>query len=99
MWAARLESAQLMTRDEMNAYAAAWIAAWNHRDVERVLGLFSDDIAFTSPTALALLGPPTVRGKAALRAYWVHALTRIGLLRFTLERVLWDPATRELAIL
>jgi steroid delta-isomerase len=87
-----------MTRDEMNTFAAAWIAAWNNRDVERVLGLFSDDITFTSPTALAVVGVATVRGKSALRAYWTQAMSRIGSLRFTLERVVWDAATQELAI-
>jgi len=59
MGAGPLESLQLMIRDEMNAFAAAWVAAWNARDVERVLSLFSDDIRFTSPTALVFLEPRT----------------------------------------
>jgi len=87
-----------MTHEEAAKYAAAWATAWNERDVERVLGLFSQDITFTSPTALALVGTATVRGKAALRAYWTDAMGRIGSLRFTLDRVVWDAAARELAI-
>ena len=88
-----------MTRDEARAFAEEWAAAWNARDVERVLIHFDDDVAFTSPTAAAVVGVATVRGKPALREYWNEALSRIGSLRFTIDRVLWDPARRELAIL
>ena len=61
--------------------------------------MFADDVTFTSPTALAVTGAATVRGKAGLRDYWNAALGRIHSLRFTLDRVVWDPAARELAIL
>ena len=87
-----------MTRERAAAFAADWAAAWNARDVERVLGMFSDEVIFVSPTALAVVGTATVRGKAALRAYWTHALSRITSLRFTIHRVVWDPQARELAI-
>jgi steroid delta-isomerase len=87
-----------MTREEAMSFADRWAAAWNERDVERVLAAFSEDITFTSPTALAVAGTATVRGKAALRAYWNSAMERIGALRFTIDRVMWDAATRELAI-
>src|SRR5690348_3310982 len=88
-----------MTREEASKYAARWASAWNERDIERVLATFSDDVKFVSPTALAVVGTPTIHGKAALRAYWSLAMSRIGTLRFTLQRVLWDTVTRELAIL
>jgi ketosteroid isomerase-like protein len=88
-----------MTRDDSERFAAAWAEAWNARAIESVLEHFREDVVFTSPTALAVTGSPTVRGKAALRAYWTTALARIGSLRFTVDRVLWDPARRELAII
>lgn len=87
-----------MTRDEAVKLAHDWAAAWNERAVERVLDLFNDDVVFNSPTAHAVTGDGTVRGKAALRAYWNAALGSITTLRFTVERVIWDAATRELAI-
>jgi hypothetical protein len=87
-----------MTRDEAAAFADQWAEAWNVRDIERVLEHFSDDLTFTSPTALAVVGVSTVRGKPALREYWNTALARIGSLRFVIDRVAWDAATRELAI-
>ena len=87
-----------MTREEAERFAAEWADAWNARAVETVLEHFHPDVAFTSPTALAVVGSPSVRGKDALRAYWTAALQRIGSLRFTVDRVLWDPARREFAI-
>jgi len=87
-----------MTREKCEAFAARWAEAWNRRAVETVLEHFHEDIVFTSPTALAVVGSPIVRGKDALRAYWTAALGRIGSLRFTIDHVLWDPVRRELAI-
>jgi len=87
-----------MTREDREKFAADWAEAWNARAVERVLTHFHEKVVFTSPTALTVVGTATVRGKAALRSYWFAALDRISSLRFTVERTLWDPATRELAI-
>ncbi len=87
-----------MTRDDALELAHDWAAAWNERAVERVLVLFTDEVVFISPTARAVTGDGTVRGKAALRAYWIEALAAITSLRFTVQRVLWDAATREPAI-
>ena len=87
-----------MTREQALTIATRWADAWNERDIERVLGFFGDGITFTSPTALAVVGSATVQGKDALRAYWNLAMSRIESLRFKVERVLWDEASRELAI-
>lgn len=88
-----------MTRDEAAAYAGRWIAAWNARDIEAVLSTFDEAVAFTSPRALATVGVPTVRGKEALRQYWLAALAKMISMKFTLRRVAWDPETSELAII
>ena len=87
-----------MTREQAVTFANEWAAAWNERAVERVLSHFSEDVTFTSPTAMVVVGAATVQGKAALRAYWMKALERIGSLRFTIDRVVWDDTARELAI-
>jgi hypothetical protein len=89
----------MITHGELDAFAAEWAQAWNARAVETVLGHFHEDVVFTSPTALAVVGTSTLRGKNALRAYWTAALARIGSLRFTIDRVLWDAAAQELAII
>lgn len=88
-----------MTTDDARTFAVRWAEAWNRRDIEQVLAHFHDDVVFTSPTALAVIGTPTVRGKESLRAYWTTALSRLTSLRFTVDRVAWDPQTRELAII
>jgi ketosteroid isomerase-like protein len=88
-----------MTREDIEAFASGWAEAWNRRAVEAVLEHFHEDVVFTSPTALAVVGAPVVRGKAALREYWAAALARVGSLLFTVDHVLWDPARRELAII
>ena len=88
-----------MTSDDARAFAAQWAEAWNRRDIEQVLAHFHEDVEFTSPTALAVMGTPTVRGKRSLREYWTMALSRLASLRFTVDRVVWDAGSRELAII
>ncbi|MEO8074762.1 MAG: nuclear transport factor 2 family protein [Acidobacteriota bacterium] len=80
-------------------FAEEWAASWNELAVERVLAHFHDQVVFTSPTALTVVGIATVRGKQALRDYWNRAVARVSSLRFVVERVLWDAGTRELAII
>lgn len=89
---------RVMTRDQALTFAAEWAAAWNGGSLERVLEDFDDNVVFRSPKALAVVGVATVKGKEALRAYWGAAVGRLKSLRFTVDRVLWDPATQELAI-
>lgn len=81
------------------AYAERWAEDWNRRDLDAILAHFADAVELTSPKALATVGVPTVRGKAALADYWRIALSRIESLRFVVHRVIWDPATLELAII
>ena len=87
------------TIEEADMFAARWAAAWNRRDIEPVLEHFHEDVVFTSPTALAVTGARTVHGKETLRTYWSAALAGIRSLHFTVDRVIWDPQNRELAII
>ena len=77
-----------MTEAEAQDFAHEWISAWNSHDLERILGHYTEDVEVTSPLVEAVLGPGqvTVRGKAALRAYWGRALARFPDLRFVLYR-------------
>jgi hypothetical protein len=72
-----------MTPDP-DAFAQNWVNAWNAHDVEAVLAHFADDATFSSPAAARVVpgSDGIVRGKAALRAYWDTALTRIPDLAF-----------------
>lgn len=68
------------------ALGREWVEAWNSRDLERVLTMYSEDAEMTSdripPLGFGASG--TVHGKDSLRAYWGKALTLIPNLRFTL---------------
>jgi hypothetical protein len=88
-----------MTRDEAQAFAAEWAAAWNELAVERVLAHFDEHVSFTSPTSLAVVGTGTLHGKQAVREYWNKAISLVGSLKFVVDRVLWDANSRELAII
>jgi SnoaL-like domain len=88
-----------MTSDDARAFATQWAEAWNSRNIEQVLAHFHDEVEFTSPTALSVMGIATVRGKGPLREYWSKALAMLVSLRFIVDRVVWDPDSRELAII
>jgi hypothetical protein len=87
-----------MTREQMQHHAAGWIAAWNRRDVDEVLSVFSETARFTSPKAVAIAGNATLEGKAALAAYWREALCRISSIQFRLDYVLCDVDRREMVV-
>ena len=61
-----------------------WIAAWNSRDLERILALYADECEMTSDKiqALGFDSRGTLRGKAKLREYWGKALQLVPNLRF-----------------
>jgi hypothetical protein len=59
-------------------FAKEWIAAWNSRDLARILQHYEDDFEMSSPIITALLGEPSgkLRGKVAVGAYWAKALEK-----------------------
>lgn len=81
------------------AFASAWAAAWNARDLDAVLAHFTDGVVFSTPKAVDTVGQPTVVGIPAVRAYWEKALGKITSLRFTVVRTIWDPERREIGII
>jgi ketosteroid isomerase-like protein len=83
-----VEGAIVSTPDP-GTFAEEWSAAWNRHDVEAVLAHFHDDVLFTSPIAAELVPDSrgVVRGKAALREYWLGALARLPELRFEIVGV------------
>ena len=70
-----------MHRSEAIEYARRWSEAWNRRDIDAVLEHFEEDVVFSSPRALQVVGVPTVRGKAALGDYWRASQRRIDSMR------------------
>jgi len=70
-----------------------WVAAWNARDLERVLALYADDAEMTSDRIPAFGFDPsgTLRGKDRLRAYWGKGLELLPNLHFTLIDLYVSP--------
>ena len=84
---------QQETEAEAQEFALEWIAAWNSHDLDRILRHYADDVEVTSPLVETVLGPGkvTLRGKAAVRAYWATALSKYPDLRFRLYRAYAGP--------
>jgi len=71
---------------QLAALGREWIAAWNSRDLERVLTLYAEDSEMTSDKigALGFNSSGTLEGKAKIRMYWAKALTLLPDLHFNL---------------
>lgn len=67
-------------------FAADWIDSWNSHNLERILTHYDDDFEMSSPYIPKIAGEPsgTLRGKAAIAAYWDKALQLIPDLHFEL---------------
>jgi hypothetical protein len=76
----------MLTSAFAGRFAAAWIAAWNSHDLERILSHYTDDFEMSSPVIVQLMGEPsgTLKGKANIRAYWAKALAANPALHFEL---------------
>lgn len=87
-----------MTDRQMRDFADAWIANWNKRDVEAILGHMADDAIFASPLATTITGRRNVVGKDALRAYWMKASAESTSLHFDLIEVICDVTNQTLVV-
>ena len=79
--------------DSLQKLGHHWIAAWNARDLEGVLKLYSEDCEMTSAKIpyFGFDASGVVRGKDALRAYWSKALSMLPDLHFDLNDVYTSP--------
>lgn len=77
----------------LTTLAGRWLAAWNSRDLERILALYTDDCEMASPNikTLGLDATGRLKGKPALRSYWGGALARLPNLHFILHAVYVGP--------
>lgn len=84
-----------MTKEQAETLMQSWVAAWNAHDLPRVLSHYTDDFEMTSPYIVQLTGEVsgTLRGKAAVGAYWQKALERSPELHFEPMHVLHSPSS------
>ena len=68
---------------EAQAFTEQWVRDWNAHDVDALLAHFTDDVVFTSPVAIRVLGGDgVIRGKESLRKYWSEGIRLIPDLHF-----------------
>ena len=74
---------------DASTFAAEWIASWNARDLDGILGHYAADVVLRSPTAAAVVpaSQGVIVGIDALREYWTTALAARPDLHFELEDV------------
>lgn len=73
-------------QEQAERFASDWVAAWNSRNLERILALYTDDFEMSSPKIVHIAGEPLgkLRGKTAIGAYWKRALDQRPDLQFKL---------------
>jgi len=61
---------------EPEQFARSWIEAWNRHDLDAAMSYYSEETEFSSPWVVTINGDQsgTLRGKAALRAFWEKCL-------------------------
>jgi predicted ester cyclase len=76
-------------------FAQEWVDAWNSHDLEKILAHYEEEVILISPVALKLLnnGDGVVRGKDALREYFLRGIQAFPNRRFDLIDVLWGVET------
>ena len=71
--------------DFVREFAQQWVQAWNRHEIDQILAHYDDDVILISPVALKLMGGDgSVRGKPALKDYFLSGLNAYPNLRFDL---------------
>jgi hypothetical protein len=85
-----VDSNFMVTEQKAEQIAREWIEAWNHHDLDAIIAHYTNNIEFTSPFIVKLLGNTsgTIKGKEALRSYFEKGLTAYPDLKFNLIQVL-----------
>lgn len=65
-------------------FAAEWIAAWNERDLERIMAPYAHDIEFHSPSIRVVMKNDInfLKGTVDLKQYWSRAIELLPDLHF-----------------
>jgi ketosteroid isomerase-like protein len=82
-------SAAPLNEQEGRTLGEEWVSAWNAHGLDAIMALYSPDVVFQTPTAIATLGIPDGRleGSERLREHFARGLARLPDLRFDLEQI------------
>ncbi len=81
-----------MTAQKNKQIAEHWFKAFNSHHLENLLSLYHEEAQHYSPK-LKIREPHTqglIRGKAALRAWWLDAFTRLPELHYQVQKLTAD---------
>ena len=79
-----------MDMEQANTFADDWIKSWNSHDIDAILSHYTEDFEMSSPVIVDSMNEPSgqLKGKAAVREYWLKALTKYPNLLFTKRHVM-----------
>lgn len=80
----------MISKEQAELMMNSWVAAWNAHDFPAILSHYSEDFEMTSPYIVQFTGEPsgTLKGKAAVGAYWQKALEKYPDMHFEILHVL-----------
>ena len=80
----------MINEQQARQFAGEWVRAWNAHDLQQILAHYAQDVQFSSPFIVKLLGEPsgTIFGKDDLRVYFKKGLDAYPELQFELINVL-----------
>jgi hypothetical protein len=88
----------MFTRKEAIRWAELWLSCWNAGDYDTLLALYTDITRFKTRRQDTGAGTSRADVLEALKRHWAAVPYGIHSVRGELERVSWDPETRELTI-
>ena len=86
----------MFTRRQAIRWAELWLSCWNEGDYETLFALYRDTSRFGSRSDES--GVAHAKKVEALKRHWGALPFGIHSVRGDLERVAWDPETREMTI-
>jgi hypothetical protein len=86
----------MFTRRQAIRWAELWLSCWNQGDYETLLALYRDTTRFGARSDESVLSHDNKI--EAPKRHWAAVPFGIHSVRGELERVAWDPETRELTI-
>ena len=80
----------MISQEKAGEMADNWLQAWNSRDIDQIMAHYADGIEFISPFIKALLSKHDckIKGKPALKAYFLQGLAKYPSLNFQIINVL-----------
>src|SRR4029453_3376901 len=82
----------MFTRNQAIRWAELWLSCWNEGDYDTIVALYRDTSRFEKR------GYTQAHKVEALTRHWAAVPYGLPSVRGTLERVGWDPESRELTI-